>query len=441
MRNSSTVKGATDIRKDRCGGSLAGKMAPRVVALLLCASLVATVRAASGVEHPSLLGQHLVGYQGWFGCPGDKPRPGWYHWSRAGRNPAADTLTVDLWPDTSELTPAERCATGLKLPSGEPAWLFSSSNPDTVRRHFTWMRKYDIDGAALERFVVETADRSQRSRPDTVLSNVRAAAEAEGRGFLVMYDLSGMSTGKIVAAVERDWQHLSVDLSVLKSPAYIHHRGHPVIGLWGPGFTEVALTPAEALELQRFFRAQGLTILGGTPSHWRTLDGDSLNQPAWAEVYRGYDVISPWLVGRMASPADADRFAASVMAGDIAATKQAGQDYMPVVFPGFSWHNLKEHQTPLDQIPRRCGAFYREEVADALNAGAQMLYTAMFDEVDEGTAIFKVVRTPAALPTGVQLLAPDSTSCDLATDSYLQAAAAATRALRENTEKRGNHVD
>jgi hypothetical protein len=203
----------------------------------------------------------------------------------------------------------------------------------------------------------------------------------------------------------------------------------------------LALTPPEALELQRFFRAQGLTILGGTPAHWRTLDGDSYNQPAWTEVYRGYDVISPWSVGRMASPADADHFAASVMTEDIAATKRTGQDYMPVVFPGFSWHNLKTRQTPLDQIPRRCGAFYKEEVADALKAGAQMLYTAMFDEVDEGTAIFKVVRTPAALPAGVELLAPDSTSCDSATDLYLQAAAAATHALRENTRKGGHHVN
>ena len=415
---------------------LAEKMVSPMVTLFMCTSLVPTVGAPAAVDHRTLLGQHLVGYQGWFGCPGDQPRSGWYHWSRAGQNPSADTLTVDMWPDTSELTPAERCATGLKLPSGEPAWLFSSANPLTVRRHFAWMRKYDIDGVALQRFAVETVDPSHASRIDKVLANVRAAAEAEERGFLVMYDLSGMPAGKIVAAVEQDWQHLSVDLGVLKSPAYIHHRERPVIGLWGPGFTSVALTPAEALELQRFFRAQGMTLLGGTPSHWRTLDGDSFNQPAWTEVYRGYDVISPWLVGRMASPADADHFAASVMVEDISATKRTGQDYMPVIFPGFSWHNLKERQTPLDQIPRRCGAFYREEVADALRAGAQMLYTAMFDEVDEGTAIFKVDRTPAALPTGVELLAPDSAACDPATDLYLRTAAAATRALRASTERR-----
>ena len=67
----------------------------------------------------------------------------------------------------------------------------------------------------------------------------------------------------------------------------------------------------------------------------------------------------------------------------------------PVVFPGFSWANM--HGGPLDAIPRRKGEFLWSQFAAAKRAGAGMIYVAMFDEVDEGTAIFKCTSdVPAA---------------------------------------------
>ena len=68
-------------------------------------------------------------------------------------------------------------------------------------------------------------------------------------------------------------------------------------------------------------------------------------------------------------------------------------DFLPVVFPGFSWHNLKP-QDPLDKIPRLKGQFLWSQFAGAKKAGASMIYVAMFDEVDEGTAIFKCTNNP-----------------------------------------------
>jgi len=47
------------------------------------------------------------------------------------------------------------------------------------------------------------------------------------------------------------------------------------------------------------------------------------------------------------------------------------------------------HGGALDQIPRRQGEFLWSQFQAAARAGVKMGYVAMFDEVDEGTAIFK----------------------------------------------------
>ena len=69
------------------------------------------------------------------------------------------------------------------------------------------------------------------------------------------------------------------------------------------------------------------------------------------------------------------------------------KEYLPVVFPGFSWHN-SHPRAPLDEIPRLEGRFLWRQYVEAKKAGATMIYQAMFDEMDEGTAIFKVTNDP-----------------------------------------------
>ena len=107
-------------------------------------------------------------------------------------------------------------------------------------------------------------------------------------------------------------------------------------------------------------------------------------------------MLSPWTVGRFCDDAGADAYRARRLAADLAAATAAGKRYMPVVFPGFSWHNLRGGAS--NEIPRRGGAFYWRQVWNAVGAGATMLKTAMFDEVDEGTAMFKLAPTAAELP-------------------------------------------
>ena len=60
-----------------------------------------------------------------------------------------------------------------------------------------------------------------------------------------------------------------------------------------------------------------------------------------------------------------------------------------------------------------------------------MLYGAMFDEVDEGTAMFKVVASRAEAPQEVPLVTLDVDGQRLPSDWYLRLPREAQKALRK----------
>ncbi|GAA4318576.1 hypothetical protein GCM10023149_16720 [Mucilaginibacter gynuensis] len=104
--------------------------------------------------------------------------------------------------------------------------------------------------------------------------------------------------------------------------------------------------------------------------------------------------------------------------------------YVPCVYPGFSWHNLSRYEfpddvKPVNSIPRQGGRFYWQQIATTLNAGATMLYVAMFDEVNEGTAIFKGSDNPP-VSTVTSFINMDGKP----SDHYLWLTGEAAKALR-----------
>jgi hypothetical protein len=101
-----------------------------------------------------------------------------------------------------------------------------------------------------------------------------------------------------------------------------------------------------------------------------------------------------------------------------------------VVFPGFSWHNLKGDPSPLNQIPRNAGTFYWRQIFNAISAGCTMIYGAMFDEVDEGTAMFKMVPTPNELPVEGTFVPLNIDGTNLPSDWYLRVADQGSRMVR-----------
>jgi Big-like domain-containing protein len=385
-------------------------------------------RLASEVDPSTMFHKLLMGYQGWFACAGDgSPVGSWVHWFR-NNNPVATNATVDFWPDVSEFDADELFNTAMTLPGGAPAKLYSAYKQKTVLRHFKWMRDNHLDGVFLQRFSSELSSSSFFALRNQVAANVRAGADTYGRAFAVMYDISGQPTNTLVSTLTNDWNYLVNSMQLTASPFYLRHHGKPVVAIWGFGFSGRPDTPAQAQQVINFFRSAGCTVVGGLPTYWRTLNNDAQSDPAWSGVFRSFDILSPWSVGRYADDAGADNFRVNLIVPDKAAVAAAGREYMPVIFPGFSWHNL--NAGPLNQIPRRAGAFYWRQAYNAVLSGCTMIYGAMFDEVDEGTAMYKLAATAQQLPAQGTFVPLDIDGTSLPSDWYLRLANEAGKMLR-----------
>jgi hypothetical protein len=371
----------------------------------------------------------MMGYQGWFSSTNDGSSVNaWKHWFST-QTPVATNLTVDFWPDVSELGSNELFSTGMNLPDGSAAKVYSAYNQTTVVRHFKWMKDNHLDGVFLQRFGSELSSSTLLPFRNQVTVNVRVGAETYGRVFAIMYDISGMaSNSTLVPTLTNDWLYLVNTLGVTNSASYVRHKGKPVVAVWGFGFTDRPGTPQDAQSLIGFFKAAGCTVMGGVPTNWRTLNSDSQTNAAWAAAYRSFDIISPWSVGRYSTTNQIDTFEANQIIPDLADTRSHGLDYMPVIFPGFSWHNL--NGGALNQTPRIGGAFYWRQAYDAIGAGCNMLYGAMFDEMNEGTSMLKMAPTTNQLPVGASLVPLNIDGYPLPSDWYLQLASQAGKMLR-----------
>lgn len=393
-------------------------------AIFALACMFAAGTTSPAADTSTLHGKVMVGYQGWFNCPGDGAKLGWKHWARDRKKPfAPGNVTVDLWPDVSELDADERHATGFKHADGGTAEVFSSANRKTVLRHFQWMRDYGIDGAFLQRFAVGLSGPASLRNNNTVLAHVREGAKQSGRVYAGMYDLSGLRAGQVLR-VRDDWKSLREKVKVTDDATYLHHNGKPLVAVWGIGFSDDRkYSLQECHDLVKWLKSDGCSVMLGVPSFWRERKRDAIDDQLLHEIIKEADVVSPWTIGRYRTPDEATRHATNVWKPDQQWCEREDIDFLPVVFPGFSWHNLNGGK--LDQIPRLKGEFFWSQITAAKRVGCDMIYVAMFDEVDEATAIFKCSNDPPT-SNGARFITYEG----LSSDHYLKLTGRAGRLLR-----------
>lgn len=407
-----------------------------MIRLLFTLALLPLLNADGLAQNSSgLKGKILCGYQGWFRTPNDETGCGWHHYGSGG-NFTANSCTIDLWPDVSELPKSDLQKSDFKHQDGRSAYVYSSVKPSVSDLHFRWMKQYDIDGVFLQRFAVSTMHSKLRTAMNKVLKNVISASKKHEREWVLMYDLSGLKEGQANVVME-DWKNLQKEFSITdkeENPNYLIHNKKPLVSLWGAGFTSRKTSLNEWKKLVKFFKKQGCSVMLGIPTYWRTLRRDCIQDPKFHEILEMVDVISPWTVGRYQTPKTAKLYTETTLAKDLDWCKKRNIDLLPVAFPGFSWQNLKRTrgaEAKLNAIPRLKGNFFWNQCRSFHQTGCQMLYVAMFDELDEGTAIMKVTQDP---PVGRIQFANEKTTPN---DRYLWLAGFARKMYRGEIKLNG----
>ncbi|WP_315065658.1 carbohydrate-binding protein [uncultured Clostridium sp.] len=386
-----------------------------------------------------VVGHLFAGYQGWFNAYGDgSPNNSWVHWTDNNNSPTPNSnIKFDLYPDTREYSQLYQTSLG-NLGNGESSKLFSSYNESTIDTHFKWMKDYNIDGAALQRFGA-SADQVlnpwEKNR-DSVAVKVKNAAENYDRKFYIMYDITGMDSSSWVDYIKYDFTNNVIDkMNLISSSAYAKQDGKPVICIWGIGFNDRPGDKDQCLDIINWFKDQGYYIIGGVPTYWRTGINDS--RPDFLDVYNKFDMLSPWLVGRFGMDS-VDDFKRNVWTQDYAYCQQNNIDYQPVIWPGFSWANMTKQNTQ-NQIPRLHGDFMWKQAYDFKSLGISTGYVAMFDEYDEGTAIAKAAENKSMIPNNQYFLTLNADGVECSSDFYLRLAGDINRLFKGEISLTENH--
>ncbi|KIF66526.1 xylosidase [Streptomyces sp. AcH 505] len=365
------------------------------------ATAAPTLAAAS--PPGDVVGKVTVGYQGWFACKGDgAPINSWWHWSaNAGQPPSPSNTTIASWPEMKEYEKSYATAYG-NLGSGAPATLFSSWDQQTVDTHFRWMQENGCDTAALQRFNPFGAEGPTR---DAMAQKVRQSAEAHGRKFYIMYDVTDWTA--MQSQIKDDWT--SKMKAHTASGAYAKQNGKPVVCIWGFGFSDPGrpFEPAPCLDVVNWFKSQGCYVIGGVPTHWRTGTEDS--RPGFSDVYHAFNMISPWMVGRISNVDQADQFYRDNNGPDQLDCDAHGIDYQPCVIPGDLQGRARAH-----------GELMWRQFYNLVRIGVQGFYISMFDEYNEGNQIAKTAETAADVPTGSGIWALDEDGTRCSSDYYLR---------------------
>jgi hypothetical protein len=395
---------------------------------LLCAVLLFQVLSGdvqAMKRYDSYEGLIMAGYQGWFNTPDDGANRGWYHYKgKNGFKPGS--ASVDFWPDVSEYPKVYE--TDFLHRDGSPAYTFSSYDPSTVDVHFRWMQEYGLDGVFMQRFVSEIRRPGSKIHFNRVLSSAISASAKYERAICVMYDLSGMRPGnEDILLNDIDDIEKTYELKKrTKAPSYLFHNGKPLVVIWGVGFNDRRAYGLKECEIiLDGLKEKGYSVMLGVPAHWRELNKDAWKDKNLHRLIRKSDIIMPWFVGRY-DESSYSEFIPSIRK-DMEWCAKNKIDYAPLCFPGFSWKNMKGAHSR--QIDRNSGQFFWMQLSTVLKCNAKMIYIAMFDEIDEGTAIFKCARKSEVPLNGDMKF--EGIDDHLPNDYYLWLAGEAGRILRK----------
>ena len=376
----------------------------------------------SSISYDSYKGLAMAGYQGWFSCEGDGS-PCTRGYFRENGSPIVDMLPEMLEYVRTYDAPAT-------MPDGSPLQVYSAMDYSSVDLHFRWMKEYGLDGVFMQRFLPNINGTNERDFYLKVLDNAMSCAERYDRAICIMYDLSGGVEGKMASTLLADIDELNGKYGMFdheSRPSYLWHNGKPLVVVWGVGFKDrPAYYMDESQAIIDGLKERGYSIMLGVPTFWREGGEDVIDHERLISFIEQSDIIMPWYVGRFENGGFEDF--KDIVPADVAWCKEHGIDFAPNCWPGFSWNNMHGYLVG-DEVNRVGGKFLQDQVDSYLDAGAESLYFAMFDEVNEATALFKIAReVPAPRPGATFVPQEDGVPSDL----YLSIMGDAARRLKKD---------
>ena len=361
-----------------------------------------------GEPYNSYQGLVMCGYQGWFACPGDGSQysqvQAWPHYADKWSfprifQPGVGRNGIDFWPDTREYEITYEAET-FELPDGTHPRLFSSYDESSVRTHFRWMQEYGIDGVFMQRFASQIGNPVAIELSNKVLKSAMKASDDYQRAICMMYDLVGLGSECSVDEMLQDIREVTAMYNFFDRESgrkyYLYHEGKPLIA-----FVSVDqnsnYTVQDAQRLVDACQEMGFSIMVSGPTYWREGGGDfPFSTDALHALIKDCDICTPWYVGRYDHDGTAgshggsfNKFKEAVVNNDKQWLDKNGVEFAPLCFPGYSDQNMH----PNNRVSKRAGGnFLWNQMYHNISIGCKMLYIAMFDEVDEGTAVFKCLR-------------------------------------------------
>lgn len=159
-------------------------------------------------------------------------------------------------------------------------------------------------------------------------------------------------TNDALEDIKNDWMQLVDSENITQSSRYIRQKGLPVLRIYCLGFKAVNGTDMLQRSIMCFLlgahQASGVIMI----LPW--IHG--ANRSGW--IYNSLDGIHQWHVGRWNTIGKFNSYNADIIIKDAAYCKAKGILYVPTMWPGFSWHNLKNLTSPINIIPRQGGNFF-----------------------------------------------------------------------------------
>ena len=235
--------------------------------------------------------------------------------------------------------------------------------------------------------------------------------------------------------MKRDWEKM-VDSGIATGPRYLRHNGVPVVNVWD--FIHDSRRPIDAKQINSFidyFHAPGkyrAFLVSGGNWNWHKYP------PDWQDCVKKFDAYIPWNIGHSRKNAKEELEADTAWwEKDKEYFEGNGALWIPTIYPGFSWNHLKKITDPAQTStrPRRAGQFFWGQWVALKKLKVNTVFIAMFDEIDEGTAIDKNTNDPPALYNGKPLgIMPFQTYDGMPSDWYLRLTQAGRRMLRGEIE-------